>query len=105
MKQWEDLLPRVEFAYNRAPSKTTGISPFMAVYGLNPSTPLDLVVLDTSTKFSHEACDLAADIKTIHQQNHDKITKKNELLKYKRDKGRKHVLFKPGDLVWLHFLK
>ncbi|GKD14656.1 transposon ty3-I gag-pol polyprotein [Tanacetum coccineum] len=45
LKQWEELLPRVEFAYNRAPNKTTGISPFKVVYGLNPSTPLDLAVL------------------------------------------------------------
>ncbi|KAJ0454022.1 putative nucleotidyltransferase, Ribonuclease H [Helianthus annuus] len=105
MKQWEDLLPRAEFAYNRAPNKTTGISPFKVVYGLNPPTPLDLAVLDTSSKFSQEACELAADIKSIHQQIHDKITQANELLKYKRDKGRKHILFKPGDLVWLHFRK
>ncbi|GJX12825.1 transposon ty3-I gag-pol polyprotein [Tanacetum coccineum] len=63
---WEELLPRAEFAYNWAPSKTTGISPFMAVYGINPPTPLDFAVLDTSTKFSQEACDLAADIKAIH---------------------------------------
>nr|GEW23486.1 hypothetical protein [Tanacetum cinerariifolium] len=67
LKQWEDLLPRAEFAYNRAPSKTTRISPFMRI--------------------------------------HDKIAKTNELIKYRRDKGRKHVLFKPGDLVWLHFRK
>ncbi|GJZ72221.1 RNA-directed DNA polymerase [Tanacetum coccineum] len=105
LKQWEDLLPRAEFAYNRAPNKTTGISPFMAVYGANPTTPLDLAVLDTSTKFSKEASDVAADIKSIHQSIHDKITKTNELVKYRRDKGRKHVLFKPGDLVWLHFRK
>nr|GEU90150.1 reverse transcriptase [Tanacetum cinerariifolium] len=29
----------------------------------------------------------------------------NELLKYRRDKGRKHILFQPGDLVWIHFRK
>ncbi|GJW28421.1 RNA-directed DNA polymerase [Tanacetum coccineum] len=46
LKQWEDLLPQAEFAYNRAPNKTTGLSPFMIVYGLNPKTPLDLAVLD-----------------------------------------------------------
>ncbi|GJX91305.1 reverse transcriptase [Tanacetum coccineum] len=28
-----------------------------------------------------------------------------ELIKYRCDKGRKHVLFKPGDLIWLHFQK
>nr|GEY71239.1 transposon Ty3-I Gag-Pol polyprotein [Tanacetum cinerariifolium] len=105
MKQWEELLPRAEFAYNRAPSKTTGISPFMAVYEINPPSLLDLTVLHTSIKFSQEACDFAANIKAIHQRIHDKITKNNELLKYKREKGRKHVLFQPGDLVWLHLRK
>lgn len=44
-------------------------------------------------------------ISSIHQRIHDKIAKTNELIKYRRDKGRKRVLFKPGDLVWLHFRK
>nr|GEU83270.1 transposon Ty3-I Gag-Pol polyprotein [Tanacetum cinerariifolium] len=105
LKQWEDLLPRAKFAYNRAPSKTPGMSHFMVVYGANPTTPLDLAVLDTSTKFSKKASDVAADIKSIHQRIHDKIAKTNELIKYQRDKGGKHVLFKPRDLVWLHFRK
>nr|GEV57679.1 hypothetical protein [Tanacetum cinerariifolium] len=94
-----------EFAYNRAPNKTTGRSPFMAVYGLNPKTPLDLAVLYTSTKFNQEASDLASDIKALHQLVHDKITKSNKLIKYRRDKGRKHILFQPSDLVWVYFRK
>nr|GEW76399.1 reverse transcriptase [Tanacetum cinerariifolium] len=65
LKQWEELLPQAEFAYNLAPSKTTGLSPFMVVYGMNPHTPLDLAVIDTTTKFSKEASDLAADIKRL----------------------------------------
>ncbi|KAJ0836005.1 putative nucleotidyltransferase, Ribonuclease H [Helianthus annuus] len=105
LKQWEDLLPQAEFAYNRAPSKTTGLSPFMVVYGRNPHTPLDLAVLDTTAKFSPEASTMAADIKQLHQQVRDKISKNNELLKYRRDKGRKHILFQPGDLVWVHLRK
>ncbi|KAD6118682.1 hypothetical protein E3N88_09953 [Mikania micrantha] len=90
-KKWEELLPQAEFAYNRAPSKSTGISPFMVVYGINPHTPLDLTVLDTSTKFSHEASEFAANIKALHQKIHDKLTKTSELIKYRRDKHRKHV--------------
>nr|GEW48211.1 transposon Ty3-I Gag-Pol polyprotein [Tanacetum cinerariifolium] len=105
LKQWEDLIPQTKFAYNRAPNKTTGLSPFIVVYGLNPKTPLDLAVLDTSSKFNQEASDRAVDIKALHQHIHDKITKSNELLKYRRDKGRKHILFQPGDLVWVHFRK
>ena len=34
---WSDLLPLAEFAYNNTPSDTTGVSPFFANKGYNPS--------------------------------------------------------------------
>ena len=34
---WSDLLPLAEFAYNNAPSATTGISPFYANKGYHPN--------------------------------------------------------------------
>jgi len=34
---WSELLPLVEFAYNNAPSATTGISPFFANKGYHPN--------------------------------------------------------------------
>ena len=45
LKSWEDVLPYVEFAYNRAQHSSTHVSPFKCVYGLNPLTPLDLAPL------------------------------------------------------------
>ena len=42
-RAWEDLLPHVEFAYNRVVNSTTNHSPFEVVYGFNPLTPLDLL--------------------------------------------------------------
>nr|KYP37640.1 Transposon Ty3-I Gag-Pol polyprotein [Cajanus cajan] len=44
-KSWDEYLPHIEFAYNRVVHKTTNISPFEAVYGFNPLTPLDLIPL------------------------------------------------------------
>jgi len=40
---WENLLPHVEFAYNRVVNSTTSHSPFKVVYVFNPLTPLDLL--------------------------------------------------------------
>ena len=42
VKAWDLLLPHAEFAYNRAPSKATGLSPFKVVYGVDPLSPNDL---------------------------------------------------------------
>jgi len=49
-REWEDVLPHVEFAYNRVVHSITSYSPFVVVYGFNPLTPLDLFPLHT-----HEA--------------------------------------------------
>ncbi|VFQ93342.1 unnamed protein product [Cuscuta campestris] len=50
-----ELLPHAEFAYNRTPNKTTGLSPFTVVYGSNPLTPLELDPIIMETKYSWEA--------------------------------------------------
>nr|KYP73909.1 Transposon Ty3-I Gag-Pol polyprotein [Cajanus cajan] len=44
-KSWDEYLPHIEFAYNSVVHKTTNISPFEAVYGFNPLTPMDLIPL------------------------------------------------------------
>ncbi|GJV71841.1 RNA-directed DNA polymerase [Tanacetum coccineum] len=44
-KQWDLILPQAEFAFNRSVNRTTGKSPFEVVYGRNPITPLDLVLV------------------------------------------------------------
>ena len=36
LKTWEECLPYVEFAYNRAVHSSTGYSAFEVVYGFNP---------------------------------------------------------------------
>ncbi|XP_019435361.1 PREDICTED: uncharacterized protein LOC109341845, partial [Lupinus angustifolius] len=43
LNAWEECLPHVEFAYNRATHSATKHSPFEIVYGFNPLTPLDLL--------------------------------------------------------------
>jgi hypothetical protein len=35
-KQWDKVLAQVEFSYNDSPNKSTGMSPFHILYGMNP---------------------------------------------------------------------
>ena len=52
---WDLLLTQAEFAYNKAPSKGTGFSPFKVVYGVDPLSPLDLVRRGMNEKPNVEA--------------------------------------------------
>ncbi|XP_048552596.1 uncharacterized protein LOC125532671 [Triticum urartu] len=45
LKMWEECLPHVEFAYNRAVHSTTKFCPFEIVYGFKPAAPIDLLPL------------------------------------------------------------
>ncbi|RDX98153.1 hypothetical protein CR513_18962, partial [Mucuna pruriens] len=42
LRDWEDWIPYVEFAYNRVFNSTTSYSPFELAYGFNPLSLLDL---------------------------------------------------------------
>ncbi|KAH0776517.1 hypothetical protein KY290_007928 [Solanum tuberosum] len=79
LTSWEDYLPIVEFAYNRTFHSSTGKTPFEV-----------------------KKADM---MKKIHEQTRLAIEKKNKEVALRRNQGRKYVVFKPGDLVWVHMRK
>jgi len=93
VKGWDELLPHAEFAFNRAPSKTTQLSPFQVVYGCNPRTPLDLTPLPTSAKFSWEVEKRAKEMKNLHTQVQERIEKVNSQVMQQVNKHKKGVQF------------
>nr|KYP57132.1 Retrotransposable element Tf2 [Cajanus cajan] len=105
-KSWDDYLPHVEFAYNRVVHKTTNMSPFEIVYGFNPLTPLDLLPLPDVASFIHkEGTSRAEFVKKLHERVRDHIQSQTEKYQKYSNKGRKEVVFKEGDWVWLHLRK
>jgi len=60
-----------------APSKTTGLSPFKIVYGVDPLSPLDLIPRPLDEKSSMEASKRVEEFKCIHEQVRLKIEKSN----------------------------
>ncbi|KAL4017179.1 hypothetical protein IC575_024855 [Cucumis melo] len=80
LKSWEETLPFVEFAYNRAIHNTTHCSPFEVVYGFNPLTPLDLSPLPPNMFTSDATSSRVEYIKTLHKEIKERIEKKNQKL-------------------------
>nr|KYP50633.1 Transposon Ty3-I Gag-Pol polyprotein [Cajanus cajan] len=104
-KSWDDYLPHVEFAYNRVVHKTTNMSPFEIVYGFNPLTPLDLLPLPDVASFIHKEGTRAEFVKKLHERVREHIQSQTEKYQKYNNKGRKEVVFKEGDWVWLHLRK
>ena len=85
LKVWEDCLPHVEFAYNRAIHSTTQMCPFEVMYGLKPITPFDLLPLPLQVCTNMEASKRAEYVKSIHSKHYAA----------KANKNRKRVTFQP----------
>ena len=59
---WSDLLPLAEFAYNNAPSVTTGISPFYANKGYHPN----ISIHPERELASRRACEFTINLDELH---------------------------------------
>ena len=105
LKSWEECLPFIEFAYNRSIHCSTSYSPFEIVYGFNPLTPLDLLSFPVNEIGSLDGEKKAELVKLIHEKAKAHIERKNEQYASQANKGRKRVVFQPGDWVWIHMRK
>lgn len=105
LKNWDECLAYVEFAYNRSVHSGTKHSPFEVVYGFNPITPLDLAPLPLEARDCLDGRRKAEMIKKLHENVKLQIEKKNLTYEKAASKGRKFVQFHPGDLVWIHLRK
>ena len=98
LKNWEVCLPHIEFAYNRTVHSTTSCSPFEVVYGFNPLTALDLLLMSNISVFKHKEGQTKVDyVKKLHERVKAQIEKRNESYARQANKGHKKVIFQPGD--------
>jgi hypothetical protein len=105
LREWEECLPHVEFAYNRVVHSTTQLSPFEVVYGFKLIRPLDLLPLPLHQRANMEAPKRANYVRKIHEKTKKSIEKMGNNVAEKRNQRRNEVLLEPSDLVWAHFRK
>ena len=105
VKQWDLILPQIEFAYNRSMHRTVGRSPFEVVYGLQPIGAMEFAPHPTIHQFSGDAEVRAKEIKKLHKEVRLKIEKNNAKYVEQAYRCRKYVEFEVGELVWVHLRK
>ena len=66
---WADLHPLAEFAYNCAPSATTGVSPFFVNKGYHPN----ISVYSECDMTSSRARDYTVNLESLHQYLHEEM--------------------------------
>ena len=99
------IITHAEFAFNKAPSRTTGVSPFQIVYGLDPPRPLDLVPRPLDYRPSADAEQRVKEIQQLHEKVRARIEKSNLSYAAQANKHRRQRVFQPGDLVWIYLRK
>ena len=102
---WHENLVLAEFAYNNNVHTSTGFSPFMANYGYDPSTPLNLIdpPVDTSTGPGSDAKNTRNlnKLLNVHQLIVEQLKIAKAVQKHYADKSRTPMEFKVGDYVLL----
>jgi len=95
---WADLLPLAEFAYNNAPSATTGISPFFANKGYHPNVS----VYPERDLTSARAREFAVDLDELQQELRTQIAEAQRRYQGPADARRMPAPeFKIGDHVFV----
>ncbi|MCO5584257.1 hypothetical protein L7F22_038181 [Adiantum nelumboides] len=101
LASWEEYLPLVEFAYNKAPHSVTGIIPFQAANGHTPLVP-------TNFDLQHKVAltyQLVQQMQNILVQVRDKLVHVQQKYQKHANKHRRHAEFNEGDLVTSHRYK
>ena len=95
---WSSLLPLAEFAYNNAPSETTGTSPFFANKGYHPHVS----VYPERDIASIRALDFAIDLHDLQKELKSQLESAQKRYSASADRNRiDPPVFKIGDKVYL----
>jgi hypothetical protein len=100
---WDEHLPTLEFAYNDSQQASTGVTPFYALYGRHPYSPLALAYSPARRPEERESVTAFAErMQRVYRQVRLAILKAQTRQAAVANKKRRDLQFKVGDQVWLH---
>jgi len=86
-------LPHAKFAYNKVPSKATGLSPFKMVYEIDPLGPLDLTPQPLDQKPSTVVAARVEEIQKLHELVKGRIEKTNASYQAQANQHKRQKVF------------
>ena len=95
--EWLDNLPLAEFSYNNNTHSSTTYSPFVANYGYDPHTPMNLIEPPVNTENS----DILEKLLTIHSLIMEQLKISKAIQKHYADKKSTNHEYEEGDFVLL----
>jgi hypothetical protein len=109
-KQWQSLLPMIQFALNHSPRKDKcNLSPVEIMTGIKPSNDLDAIFAPFNAKFSSKPLplqdlkkhveELAVSLSLMHKAVDEDVSNKREAHRRRRLKKSTKVNFGLGDFV------
>jgi hypothetical protein len=111
-KTWDESIPFLQFAINHAVHGSTNKSPVEVCLGFLPQSPFDLEftiesnsALDKGEGERLRAQRFVDQIRKIHSEVEQQLTKAQQKYKERHDRHRVQGHFQEGDLVWLHLGK
>jgi hypothetical protein len=98
---WDELLDQAEFTYNSNKSASTNLSPFEAMYGFQPLTPVSNALASPESRPAKNVDTFIKDHTTRFKIVHDALLDAQRRMASQYDRSRKDISFKVGDLVYL----
>ncbi|GFY16271.1 transposon Tf2-8 polyprotein [Trichonephila clavipes] len=103
MKNWDEILPFVTFAYNTAKQETTGFTPFYLLHGREAETTLDTMLPFCPNDFDdNNITKIAARAEESRQLARVHTLRAQDKDRRRYDSKHQMVSYAPGDLVWVY---
>ena len=100
LKDWDELLPLVEFVINSYPNSSTGFSPFFLNFGYEPTSPLDLLLDHSSTKVE-PVTQFVQRLEYQYKKAQTHLKEAQDYMKKMADRRRRRFEFTENSFVYL----
>ena len=101
-KQWDSALAQVEFSYNDTPNRSTRMSPFQIVFGMNPRGVNELRNSGKQKTRSAKVEEFAEKMQRLQQDVKGKLQESSGKYKQREDMKRREKEFQVGILVMVY---